>query len=334
MKCVKTAQQKGLRKEYKEVLMMSKQVMAKENSSKPLWHFCSYNTFVKILQTGKIFLSDITKSNDEFELKLCRAIAQEVSKEIDNIISECGFEKFKYDYSLLLLENSIREACAPNLAWVFCLSRKMNKLWHWVEYADNLSGIAFEFDYHKILLYIRYLNSITETVRFKGLNVKYLSELPEFEVKKVKEELKMKYKQMSSQEILNFIIRFSIKYKLDFFKNENEFRIIAVNEVDEKYKRKYKDNKSLRAIGNHILYDKDGKATEEPCKTTPIDFKCMVRNEDIISHIECPINLKDMINKVWYYGGHNDGSEIKQLVDIYIPNNNISVLPFESTYER
>lgn len=308
--------------------------MTKTKSSKLLWHFCSYNTFVKILQTKKIFFSDITKSNDEFELKLCKAVAQEISKEINNIVNEYGVEKFKYDYSLLCLEDRIREACAPNLAWVFCLSKKMGKLWHWIEYADNLSGIAIEFDYTKILLFIKYLNSITETVKFEGSNVKYLSEVPELKVKKVKEDLKLKYKKMSSQEILNYIIRFSIKYKLDYFKNENEFRIFAVNEVDKKYKKKFTNNKSLRAIGKHILYDRNGETIEEPCEKTPIDFKCLVKNENIISHIECPIDLKDMINRVWYYDGHNDGSEIKQLVDIYIPNNNISVVPFESTYVR
>lgn len=305
-----------------------------EKMPKSLWHFCSYKTFVCILKSGKIHLSDITKSNDEFELKLCRAVAQEISKEIDNVISEYGFEKFKYDYSLLRLEENIREACGPNLAWVFCLSRKMNKLWHWVEYADNLSGIAIEFDYNKIKTYIRNLNSITETVRFKGLNVKYLSALPELKVKKVAEEIKLKHKKMSYQEILNYIISFSIKYKLDFFKNENEFRIFAVNEVDGKFKKKFKDNQSLRAIGKHILYNKDGEKFEEPSQKSPVEFKCFVRNNDIISHIECPIDLKDMISKVWYYGGHNDESEIKQLIDIYIPDNNISVVPFESTYGR
>ena len=306
--------------------------MNNKNFEQPLYHFCSYDTFVKIIQTKKIYMSDITKSNDKFELQLCHAIANEISEEINIYIGKYGIERFKKDFSLLYLEQDIRNACTPNLAWTFCLSKDIKQLWQWREYANDLKGIAFETRLNTIKEYINFLNSTNETVSFRGINIKYISELPKAQINGFKNWLQLHYKNLSQQNILNSILRFALKFKLDVFNNESEYRIYGINKVKKKSK-KLTNNNNPRAVGKHILYDKYGETYELKNVKYNIDFKCLPKNDDIVSHIECPIkDISRFINRVWYYDGFNDASEIKQLLNIYIPNNEINVEPFIATY--
>ena len=151
------------------------------------------------------------------------------------------------------------------------------------------------------------------------------------------EELSKKLK-VSRQEITNQLLYFSSNKKVNVFENENEVRLIAINSVSDKIRHKldteYLGYENPRAIGTHILYDKYAQTYEVEGASTNLKFKCISRDNDIVSHIECPLRLKEIIKTVRFCQGHQSKREIRRILDYCLPNNNIKIEPFYLPYAR
>ena len=129
-----------------------------EKHPKMLYHYCSLDTFLKIITSGKIWLSDVRKSNDRQELTHLKSecaiqLLKAQTEYIERYSEETGFE---YDFREMDKINDLAKSFVGvniMITWVFCLSEECDLLSQWRGYADNGAGICIGFDYD-------YLNQI------------------------------------------------------------------------------------------------------------------------------------------------------------------------------
>lgn len=122
-----------------------------------LYHYCSVDTFVKIVQNRTLRLSEIAKSNDSME---CQWVEKEVVPPILRRELSRAFETFgvKLDSKkeTQLLEETSRFFCWPfgneidnqakKFVFALCLSEEPDLLSQWRGYATDGYGVSVGFD--------------------------------------------------------------------------------------------------------------------------------------------------------------------------------------------
>lgn len=191
-----------------------------ERNPNIIFHYCSVNTFLNIIMSKSLRLSDIEKSNDSMEKKLVT----------DTIIELLGTELRKHTDPII--RNSISKTQRLMIevndvhSYVCCFSEEADSLSQWRGYADEASGVAVGIDRSKVDF---------ELPRYKFIKVSY--DRKEMEdncrciINKAIEKtmplfhLKNANNLFSNlQELLRDIY---LKYKNNAFKNENEWRIVV-----------------------------------------------------------------------------------------------------------
>lgn len=107
-----------------------------------LYHYCSTDTFVKIINDGSIRLSMLSMSNDHLEGRWMRSVFE---REFDRLeISDAHFER------VMGLIDQATDFVSPA---GFCLSEEGDQLSQWRGYADDGNGFAIGFqpDYLRAL---------------------------------------------------------------------------------------------------------------------------------------------------------------------------------------
>lgn len=100
-----------------------------------LYHYCSNDTFLKIIGNSEIWLSELTLSNDSMEGAWVRKVLLEECRERN--LSPHALDDFAEKATFLLEVFS---------AAGFCLSAEGDLLSQWRGYADNGAGVAIGFD--------------------------------------------------------------------------------------------------------------------------------------------------------------------------------------------
>ena len=103
-----------------------------DETSELVYHYCSFDTFIKIIEEKKLRFSDIYKSNDYLELDFLWKAIFEKWKTIDN----------QFNNSLHYFKNEQDEYMD---CLVCCFSKKSDDLHMWSTYASN-GGVAIGFD--------------------------------------------------------------------------------------------------------------------------------------------------------------------------------------------
>ena len=183
--------------------------------SECLYHYCTIETFFNIMQTQKLWLSDIEKSNDYMEIKwgrqqTARIIKKLFEKEKKTILSELDISVYDYDRK----------------TYAICFSEKKDMLSQWRGYGDNGAGISIGFNKEKLDTIDEY-NSIG--VAFKKVLYKK-EEQEKFINKKISESMScLKKKNRSELSVIfdknNYLIYPFMKK--DSFLEEKEWRIIV-----------------------------------------------------------------------------------------------------------
>lgn len=115
--------------------------MEKKIAKKIGYHYCSVDTFVKILQNKSLWLSHSRTMNDKLEciyiLDILKKVIEDVNvttKTTDSILEE------------------INKSCKSNVDYPYIISLSKNKdlLSQWRAYGDNGKGVAIGFDLTKI----------------------------------------------------------------------------------------------------------------------------------------------------------------------------------------
>lgn len=112
------------------------------NESKIVYHYCSVDTFIKIIKNKEIWLTDITKSNDSKELIFAY---EKLIDEFDKRIAK--YKKSGDDITPLVECRKLLDDFDINklLFHVCCFSTEHDSLSQWAMYADNGTGIAIGF---------------------------------------------------------------------------------------------------------------------------------------------------------------------------------------------
>ncbi|MDE6025584.1 MAG: DUF2971 domain-containing protein [Lachnospiraceae bacterium] len=108
---------------------------------KSVYHYCSVDTFLKIIQNKTIRLTDIGKSNDyEERIYIENKIHEELLSQLKN---ELSIEEFR---NVLQVEELCRNMLRENIIlYAMCFSEQKDLLSQWRGYANNGTGIAIGF---------------------------------------------------------------------------------------------------------------------------------------------------------------------------------------------
>ena len=95
-----------------------------------LYHYCSVDKFLKILQSGKFWMTDLASTNDSLEIKHGNKVLLQHYLKVTGINQNETFD----------LERKIESA--NHAGYAFCMSTKDDSLSQWRGYADDGKGIA------------------------------------------------------------------------------------------------------------------------------------------------------------------------------------------------
>ncbi|MBC7952054.1 MAG: DUF2971 domain-containing protein [Rhodospirillaceae bacterium] len=115
-----------------------------------LYHYCSNDTFLKILVNRELWLSELTLSNDSMEGEWVRKL----------LLDECHILELP-EFIIDSLLCGVEQVLALTSAAGFCLSENADVLSQWRGYADNGAGVAIGFDRE-------YLVACGEAVKIKS----------------------------------------------------------------------------------------------------------------------------------------------------------------------
>lgn len=189
--------------------------MAKDKS---IYHYCSVDTFMAIIQNKTLRLSDLNKTNDYMEKKWAKKLIIDALKEKLSEY-EINFdldEDYWYDENshshLTYYKNEVERIVddkSPIL--ITCFSQERDRLSQWRAYAEDGRGVAIGFNYRVL----RRLHN-----KDKGVSVE-----------------KVFYKKEKQQERLGQLIESVIYYMQDMFEKDNvrisnEFNIYFKEEFD------------------------------------------------------------------------------------------------------
>lgn len=200
-----------------------------------VYHYCSLESFLAIINNSTIRLTNISKSNDKDEIRYCfdafedtlRKSCMEFSKKyIDNIELKNFFSEIDYD-------GLVTRAVANEslIYYAACFSSEPDLLSQWRGYADDGKGVAIGF-YSRNFILAKDLK-----------NIKYNK--IEYDMKAVKEELhnyiieKLKKAHCKSNnnwdiapyidainDIVSGMVYNAVFYKNPAFREENEWRLV------------------------------------------------------------------------------------------------------------
>lgn len=132
---------------YDDILRMTESRGGEDGKNKEqmLYHYTSYETLQKILDTKSLRACDISKLNDRREFKICFEVFQKAvnkfremedadtyNEMLEQIVNEVNSYK-KFDY------------------YVTCFSRERDLLSQWQMYGDSCMGLCLVFDKNEIL---------------------------------------------------------------------------------------------------------------------------------------------------------------------------------------
>ncbi len=217
--------------------------------SKSVYHYCSVETFHKIITNRELWLTDITKSNDNKELQLAYDTLKKMldarlkkCKDSNNIISTFQNAVSKSEKNSECMENLIKinalESCVEifegckffdKLFHICCFSGESDSLSQWAMYADDGKGVAIGFNSDMFMNYER----ATE-LDFRKVDYS----LDQF-IDKVDKEIDYvlsvygKNNETNDKCLKNFayfiideVINKAYYYKNKSFEQENEFRLV------------------------------------------------------------------------------------------------------------
>ena len=127
-----------------------------DNIPEKLYHYCSVDTFVKIVQNKTLRLCEIAKSNDSMEFQWLerKIIPAIIDREFNKAPFETGLEYAKKKLTELEKVHEIYNSFYSKdgnfydsrIVFATCLSENGDQLSQWRAYSDNGCGVSIGFD--------------------------------------------------------------------------------------------------------------------------------------------------------------------------------------------
>lgn len=192
-----------------------------------VYHYCSVDTFLKIITNKELWLTDVTKSNDSKELQLvldCLTKKLEQWKNFTNGINE--------DFIPLSIFSEFFEKFKKfeQLFHVCCFSKDHDSLSQWSMYADNATGIAIGFNSTSFTN----LKNFDKNIDF-GQIMYSLNSFSDISDKKLKTFNNMFHNSKKDDHswylefmhyVIDDVLKMAYLYKSPSFKQEHEYRIV------------------------------------------------------------------------------------------------------------
>jgi len=218
--------------------------------SDTLYHYCSLNTFIKIIETKTLRLSEVEKSNDYMEMLwlknkvIPRIIRQRFEKTFDESPVAFTLEGLTYrgvEGIIKMVEWFVdrehKDKMFESFSLACCFSEYGDLLSQWRGYADNAQGLSIGIDKDKIekVFKIPSADEKDSLINFKKMI--YLSEEEDFNVSQNESVVNLVYgflkklKNTNEDELHALIVEFLFSvstlapmYKNIAFSEENEWR--------------------------------------------------------------------------------------------------------------
>lgn len=214
---------------------------------KVLYHYCSVNTLMSIIQNNNIWLSDAEKTNDNTEMKWLFSKIHEV---IDQALESY---RENYEQEILLKTKVIAYHTTENLlsksapivqnakSFLICFSEEKDLLSQWRAYGNDGKGVAIGFntellqkfsnDSYYFLTKVIYTQN--ETLKFLHTAIdEPLKNAIESSIENKKQEYSIEKLVMNVSGLIYNIWLEGFVYKHDSFHEENEWRLFRKLQSD------------------------------------------------------------------------------------------------------
>ena len=104
-----------------------------------LYHYTSLETFLKIIESGKIRLTDLAQSNDALEGKYI----------LNRLVAEIQKSNIPASFHSVLV-NVLEEHVSYTRALGFCMSEEADQLSQWRGYGDDGQGVCLGFNRYEL----------------------------------------------------------------------------------------------------------------------------------------------------------------------------------------
>ena len=198
-----------------------------------VYHYCSMDSFLSILESSSLRLSNITKSNDPTEITNVIPVLQEVTTSVllDYNQKLSGSYRFAPDTISKLISRFFEEL-SKNF-YVICFSEKRDLLSQWDRYADRANGIAIGFNtrhfiklqletssqyvFGKIIYDRKVLADSVDHFLRKQINSAWRPEDDCYNVNLI---------ENATTNLVCTVLRYSVLFKDAFFAEESEWRLV------------------------------------------------------------------------------------------------------------
>lgn len=265
--------------------------------SSTIYHYCSLDSFNKIIKNQSIRFSDITKSNDSNEINFLW------NKYYEYIENNSGREKSAF------LKYEIKNQLEHTIFLTACFTSNNDSLHMWNCYADG--GIAIGFDYNKMKKLPKRvcLPCDDKTIRneasfgiIKKVNYYNLKSIESF-VKKICSNI-----EFTTDKFYDIFINAPFS-KSSFFNVEDEIRIVFpfIIDLNSKPYFDYVDSNCcfLKTIDLNINLDNNSAIYLD----VPFDKECI---KEIVIGPNCIMNRNDIFKLLFVLGYEVDVINIKK----------------------
>ncbi len=239
--------------------------MVIEKDNDVVYHYCSVEAFLNIIQSSTLWLSDVLKSND---IKEETWIREKINDKIEKLLAEidlCALEAWNTWYKI---NNTL-----SGTIYASCFSQQKDCLSQWRGYAQDGQGMAIGFSKEFLqLLNKPYFIKFEKVIYKERIQNKFINKIVNENIKKM---TRTGVGHAAHELTSNYFLSFPL-YKNPSFEDENEWRIILLSHPDHQKNGVFSDFKFLAP-------------------------KFRVNNGSIISYIEMDFsNIKrKFIKEIW-----------------------------------
>lgn len=275
------------------------------------YYYCSMSTFLNILKSKQIYLSDPLKMNDYLEIKwyLDRLNDQKSNEDEFESIFDMMKMRSYIDFTFEELVESLNSKGQRSI-YICCFSKESDILSQWRAYAEDGKGVSIGFDLEKLKIADNFL--IREIIYENNVvqdKIENDVEIVADTISTVLSEHEITMKEEQIDVFLHELIPELAKYKNPAFSEEKEIRLIYCDDLKfekiidrygtfmEKWKSKELERDFRIVESNNITefvkLDFDPDSIEEIC----IGPKCLLSKNDIRNIVKKLLGVDiDVIN--------------------------------------
>lgn len=192
-----------------------------------VYHYCTVDSFIKIISNSTMRLFNIRKTNDPQEIKYLKPCVETIIDKVINKYNQEVNDEDKKSIPDVIEEINNRYDMESKMFYTFCFSEASNKLSQWTRYSDDGRGIAIGFN-AKLLYGLQ-----NDKQRYRFDKIEYGTEKFKKRMFEIVDDYFEKTSAINPIEFENLIFKIislfnscAPLFKSSFFSDEEEWRLI------------------------------------------------------------------------------------------------------------